>query len=118
MLHDDGERHQGNVEFCLVFHIGVDRHEVVFSFHLEPVTCIEDQRNVGILGGAAEASQGHKHCLPVKIRAAEDLEAEFVELDAHVGGVIARVSEPRNCAVLAVADHQCNALLGPRGSAA
>ena len=76
LLHDARQRHQRDVDLGLVFDLRVDGHEIVLAVHLQPVAGIEEQRDVGLFGGAPELDQRLDQRAAVEVGAADDLEAE------------------------------------------
>ena len=109
LLHDARQRDQRNVDLGLVFDLRVDRHEIVLAIHLQAVAGIEEQRDVGLLGGPAELDQRLDQRAAVEVGAADHLEAERLEALRHVVGVVARIGELRREFIGRVADDQRNA---------
>ena len=83
LLHDARQRHQRQVDLGLELDHGVDRHQIVLAVHLQPVAGIEEQRDVGLFGCAAELDQRLDQRAAIEIGAAEHLEAEAFEAFAE-----------------------------------
>ena len=111
LLHDAGQRHQRQVDFRFELDQRVDRHQIVLAVHLQPVAGIEEQRDLGLFGGAAELDQRLHQRAPVEIGAAEHLEAQPLQLLRQVGGVVLRVPQLPDMLVGRISDHQCDAFL-------
>jgi hypothetical protein len=81
---------------------------------LQGVPGIVEDGDIGALDLAGEVLDRFLHRGTVGIEAERGVEAETLQRRRHVLGVIARIPERRNVAVVGVADHERDAPLGRR----
>jgi hypothetical protein len=79
------------------------------------VTRIEEERHLGLFGGAAELDKRLDQRPPVEISAAEHLETERREARRQVPGVILRVTKRGDVLIGGISNHQRDAFLRRHG---
>ena len=109
------EFHRLELEVALALELGVDRHQVALQADLQPVSRVEEERDVGIGELVGEDPHGAVELAPVGIERLDDIESDGLQRRRHVAGVVQRVGERRGALIGAVADDQRNARLGKGG---
>jgi hypothetical protein len=95
--------------------IGVHRHQVIGAVHLDAVTGVIEQRDVGSHQLIAEFLQDAVEGGLVEIdlcAVADQREAEAAQRFRHQLGVVLRIIEPRHVLIAGVTDNECNPRVG------
>ena len=102
------------IEIGFGFELGVDGSEEVPLIDLQAVAGIEEKPDIGAVQLLGEGPDALLHVALAEIDAFDHIEAERLELRGDIGGVVARVVEPRNMLIGGVADDERHALLRRR----
>ena len=99
--------------------IGADRHEVVGAAHLQAVTGVVEQADIGARRWLPNSARRiAARLFEVELGAvAHQCEAERTQRGRHQSRIVRRVGEPRHVRIGRVADDQRHALVGERGRA-
>ena len=111
---DGGVAHQFFLAFGRRGHVG--RQQEILAGDFKAVAGIEEERGVALVDRLVESEQALAECLAGLVLRHHDGEAELFERIAHGAGVVDRLLQLGNVAVVVVADDQRNALFGVGGS--
>ncbi len=109
---------RAELDVHLGFEVGIDRQQIVAAVHRDAMAGIEKQRHIGAFALLAEFEQLRRHRVAGEIAALDDLEADIAKHPRHRLGVDRRVRELRNILVGGIADHEGDALVSERRTAA
>ena len=104
------ERHRFVIDIGVALKHGIDRNQIVGALHLNAMTGIVDHGHVGVAGPVAEVAQRPPHIGAGQV--VTDIDHIEAGLPHGLGegvGVVVRIGQLRNVAILRVAHHERDA---------